>query len=132
MAGLVPAIHVFVAAPQAWMPGTRPGMTSQTLVRRRRALRPGILLEQLERPQAAAGGNVGELGVARTHHVGTGRTAGDGDVLLAVLLPGDRLPDDAGRGLEFPQRLAGLGIDRHELAGEPAGEDEVARGHQRA
>jgi len=26
MAGLVPAIHVFLAA-QTWMPGTRPGMT---------------------------------------------------------------------------------------------------------
>jgi len=29
MAGLVPAIHVFVAASlKAWMPGTRPGMTN--------------------------------------------------------------------------------------------------------
>jgi hypothetical protein len=30
MAGLVPAIHVFltVDAVKAWMPGTRPGMTS--------------------------------------------------------------------------------------------------------
>jgi hypothetical protein len=28
MAGLVPAIHVFRAAPKAWMPGTRPGMTA--------------------------------------------------------------------------------------------------------
>jgi hypothetical protein len=28
MAGLVPAIHVLLAAPKAWMPGTRPGMTS--------------------------------------------------------------------------------------------------------
>jgi hypothetical protein len=28
MAGLVPAIHVFVAAAKTWMPGTRPGMTS--------------------------------------------------------------------------------------------------------
>jgi hypothetical protein len=27
MAGLVPAIHVFLAAAQTWMPGTRPGMT---------------------------------------------------------------------------------------------------------
>src|SRR6476646_576653 len=31
MAGLVPAIHVFVARQEleTWMPGTRPGMTSQ-------------------------------------------------------------------------------------------------------
>ena len=28
MAGLVPAIHVFLdAAPKTWMPGTSPGMT---------------------------------------------------------------------------------------------------------
>jgi hypothetical protein len=27
MAGLVPAIYVFVAALKTWMPGTRPGMT---------------------------------------------------------------------------------------------------------
>jgi len=27
MAGLVPAIHAFVAARKTWMPGTRPGMT---------------------------------------------------------------------------------------------------------
>jgi hypothetical protein len=26
--GLVPAIHVFLAGPKTWMPGTRPGMTS--------------------------------------------------------------------------------------------------------
>jgi hypothetical protein len=27
MAGLVPAIHVFTAASETWMPGTSPGMT---------------------------------------------------------------------------------------------------------
>jgi hypothetical protein len=27
MAGLVPAIHVFLANGKTWMPGTRPGMT---------------------------------------------------------------------------------------------------------
>jgi hypothetical protein len=34
MAGLVPAIHVYVcqgAQRKTWMPGTRPGMTSQEL-----------------------------------------------------------------------------------------------------
>ena len=30
MAGLVPAIHVFVAKGKTWMPGTRPGMTAQS------------------------------------------------------------------------------------------------------
>jgi hypothetical protein len=29
MAGLVPAIHVFVAQMKSWMPGTRPGMTKK-------------------------------------------------------------------------------------------------------
>jgi hypothetical protein len=28
MAGLVPAIHVFLMLPETWMPGTSPGMTS--------------------------------------------------------------------------------------------------------
>src|SRR3954468_24499649 len=28
MAGLVPAIHVFLKASKTWMPGTRPGMTN--------------------------------------------------------------------------------------------------------
>jgi Amt family ammonium transporter len=30
MAGLVPAIHVFLSARKTWMPGTRPGMTNQS------------------------------------------------------------------------------------------------------
>src|SRR5262249_53381433 len=29
MAGLAPAIHVFIAARKTWMPGTRPGMTEE-------------------------------------------------------------------------------------------------------
>jgi hypothetical protein len=29
MAGLVPAIHVLIAAKKTWMPGTRPGMTKE-------------------------------------------------------------------------------------------------------
>jgi hypothetical protein len=34
MAGLVPAIHVLIAAvsKKAWMPGTRPGMTIESQV----------------------------------------------------------------------------------------------------
>jgi len=28
MAGLVPAIHVFVCSVKTWMPGARPGMTN--------------------------------------------------------------------------------------------------------
>jgi hypothetical protein len=34
MAGLVPAIHVFLAAEflETWMPGTKPGMTSNYFI----------------------------------------------------------------------------------------------------
>jgi hypothetical protein len=31
MAGLVPATHVLLAALKTWVPGTRPGMTTQRL-----------------------------------------------------------------------------------------------------
>src|SRR4051812_35463876 len=42
MAGLVPAIHVFLdAAPKTWMPGTSPGMTAPFGA-------PAILLRRLE------------------------------------------------------------------------------------
>src|SRR6478735_4908820 len=38
MAGLVPAIHVFVATKKAWMPGTMPGMTGEAHMNRFRTL----------------------------------------------------------------------------------------------
>src|SRR5215469_9325223 len=91
-----------------------------------RALRPGILLEDLEGPDTAASGNVGEIGIASAHHIWPGGAGGDSDVLLAVEFPGDRLSDDAGGGLEFPQNLAAIGIDRHELAREAAREHQAA------
>src|SRR5262249_38932788 len=97
-----------------------------------RALRPRILLEHFEGPDAAARRNVGEIGIAGAHYVRAGGATGDGDVLLAVEFPGDRLSDDAGGGLEFPQSLAAVSIDRHELAGEAAGEHQAAGGHERA
>src|SRR5919201_1482012 len=65
-----------------------------------------ILLEELERPHGAPGGHVGEIGIAGPHHVRTGSPAGDGDVLLAVALPGDRLANDARGRLEFPEHLS--------------------------
>src|SRR5712691_3729663 len=102
------------------------------LVGGRRALRSGVLLEDLEGPDAAASGNVGEIGIAGAHHIRPGGAVGDSDVLLAVELPGNRLSNDAGGGLEFPQNLAAIGIDRHEFAGETAGEHQAAGGHERA
>src|SRR5262249_62028984 len=97
-----------------------------------RALRPGILLEDLEGPDAAASGSVGEIGIAGAHHVSPGGAVGDGHVLLAVELPGNRLSNDAGGGLEFPHNLAAVGIDRHEFAGQTAAEHQAAGGYQRA
>ena len=43
---------------------------------------------------------------------------------------GDRLADDPGAGLELPQQLAGVGIDRLEPAVHRAVEDDVAGGRQ--
>src|SRR2546430_14351670 len=51
---------------------------------------------------------------------------------MAFTLPRYRLADDAGRGLELPQRLAGVGVDGHELASERAGEHEAAGGDEGA
>src|SRR5215831_7019371 len=97
-----------------------------------RALRPGILLEYLEGPDAPASRNVSEIGIAGAHHIRPGGAGGGGHVLLAVELLGNRLSNDAGGGLELPQNLAAIGIDRHEFAGETAGKHQAAGGHQRA
>jgi hypothetical protein len=45
MAGLVPAIHVFVAAykKKTWMPGTGPGMTKNNFLRPRCVVNTGRL-----------------------------------------------------------------------------------------
>src|SRR5438132_1528474 len=74
------------------------------LVGGRRAPRPGVLLEDLEGPDAAASGNVGEIGIAGAHHIRPGGAVGDGDVLLAVELPGDRLSDGTG-GYSHPKSI---------------------------
>src|SRR5260370_13739419 len=72
------------------------------LVGGRRALRPGVLLEDLEGPDAAASGNVGEIGIAGAHHIRAGGAVGDCVVLLAVVLPGDHLSHPAGGILGLP------------------------------
>src|SRR5262245_47464923 len=106
--------------------------TASPSLHRRRTLRSGIFLEELEGPQAAAGRHVGQVGVASAHDIGPRRTTGDGQILLAVVFPGDRLPDDAGRGLEFPENFTGLAVNRHELASEPARAQPDARPHDAA
>src|SRR5262245_66512913 len=92
----------------------------------------GSIFEQLECPYHAARGHIGKVRITHTRDVGTGRTAGHGDILFAVALPRDELPDATGPQLVLPQQLTGLSVHCHELAGELSGEDEPARRHHRA
>src|SRR5712691_3353315 len=112
MAGLVPAIHALVSARKTWMPGTRPGMTSQTL--RPLALlllKPGFLEER--GPAFHLVGNEPverrHVGVHRQEQVafepllGLRRLQGSPDLLIEpldhrgrkVLRPGEPGPDRA-------------------------------------
>src|SRR5262245_28681231 len=55
------------------------------------------------------------------------RVAGrDRDPLLAVDLEADRVGPDFAAGLKLPQRLAGLGVERKEIAVEAAAEDQAS------
>ncbi len=56
----------------------------------------------------------------------------DADELLAGVLVGEHVADDAGGRLELPQVLAGLGIDGFQIAFECSVEDEVAGCRERA
>src|SRR3979490_235507 len=87
------------------------------------------LVEQGESPQRHAGRLVLEIGVAAALRIDAAEAAHHRDILLAVLFPCYRLADDAGRRLEAPQDLPGVGIERLELTGHDAGEHEVARRH---
>src|SRR5262249_32164636 len=60
------------------------------------------------------------------------KAGGDRHVLLALVGVGDRRRIDARAGLELPERLAGVLVERHELAGELAGEHDPAAGRQHA
>src|ERR1700694_3488672 len=55
----------------------------------------GILLEQLECPQRAAGWNMREIGVAGLQRVHAADPASDRHILLAVPLPGHGVTNDA-------------------------------------
>src|SRR5262249_3892829 len=101
-------------------------------MRRSASLRGGILLEQLERPQAAPSRNVGQIGITRSHHILAGRATRHCPVWRGTPFTGNRPPDEAGGRLESPDYPPGTRIGRHELAGEPAGEHEPPRGHERA
>src|ERR1700744_736052 len=100
-------------------------------------VRPGHLHRSLlgcqsEHPTETAGRNLGQPLVTREQVVDTTNPAGDGDVLHAVLLPGDRLTFDARASLELPELLAVINADRLELAGQLAGEHHAARRRKHA
>src|SRR6185312_11288697 len=92
---------------------------------------PALLL-QGEDPERAAGRHGLQALVAGEQRVDAADAARHGDILPAVLLPGDRLPLDAGAGLELPELLAGIGVEGLELAGELAAEHHAARRRQHA
>src|SRR5512140_2535696 len=88
------------------------------------------LLGELERPEAST---LGDVRVALRHLAAPERDRAappgdDRDVLLAVLLPGDGRAGDAGAGVVPPQLLAGLRVERLQVALGRAGEDEVPVG----
>src|SRR5262245_38374509 len=83
------------------------------------------LVEQREGPQRRPIGHVAQVRIASTLRVHAADPADYRHILLAVLLPRDRLADDAGGGLEAPQHLAVFGIERLQLAGHHAGEHEI-------
>src|ERR1700722_5439801 len=87
------------------------------------------LVEQCEGPQRYTRGGVCEIWIASPLSIDTADTAQHGDVLLAVPIPRHRLTDDARSGLEAPQDLTGVGIERLEFPGHDAGEHEIASRH---
>src|SRR5206468_7078537 len=91
-------------------------------------------MRELENPHRAALLEVvdllGHLATPQRH--GAAPAGDDGDVLLALVLPGDRRRDDARAGLELPDDLAALRIGRLQVALGRAPENEVAAGGQHA
>src|SRR5437899_1464583 len=106
--------HAQECQPDAfWPKGTQPNAIAVTTMKRRAALRDDVLepLALLVPVEAAEAGE-------------------HGDVLPAVVGVGDRLGVDARAGLELPHLLTGRRIERDELAGLLAGEQEPAAGRQ--
>src|SRR5262249_28669726 len=90
-----------------------------------------LVVEQTERPHRGTSGHVGEVGVAGAQSINAADPAHHRYILLAAVLPGDRLPDDPGRGLEAPQQLAGVDVAGLELTGHYARKQEIAGRRQR-
>src|SRR5207247_2469220 len=70
------------------------------------------LLGESEDPQRPARRDGSEPWVAREQGVDAADADRHRDVLHAVLLPGHRLAFDARAGLELPQLVAGIGVER--------------------
>src|SRR5215212_3631884 len=87
-------------------------------------------IEQAKCPQRSARRHINKIRISSTERIHAANAAHHGDVLLAVFLPCHRLANDAGRRLEAPQHLAGIGVERLELTGHHARENEIARGAQ--
>src|SRR5262249_60822406 len=91
--------------------------------------------EVAERRMAADGAWAGG-GVSQARRKSDARPAADAgqhcDILLAAILIGRDVADDAGRSLELVELLAGLGVDRLQIAFKRAVEHHVAGGRERA
>src|SRR5689334_24202451 len=87
-----------------------------------------MLLRELEDPEHAALVDAEVLlrDLAAPERDGAAPARRDGDVLLALRLPGHGRRGDAGAGVELPQLLAGLRVERLEVALGRAREDEAA------
>src|SRR5215813_62319 len=92
-----------------------------------RSLQIGSLRHQSKRPQRATGRHIG-LHEARGD--GAAQSRCDRHVLPAIVGVGDGGGIDARTDLELPQRLAGVGIEGQEFAGQLAGEYQPAVGCQ--
>src|SRR3990167_4584289 len=112
---------------------TRPakaGLVHHWCFRSNRSALGDQVLRQLEGPEHAALIEVlPPLGhFAAPQRYRTAPAGKHGDILLAVHFPGDRGAEYAGTGLEFPDLLAGLGVEGLEEALRCAGEHQVALG----
>src|SRR5262245_16921652 len=79
-------------------------------------------LLQCEGPDRTPRRDLRQVGITTERCVDGRRSTRHGDVLLALVFPGDRQAGDAGPCLELPEFLAAGRIEREELAGLRAGE----------
>src|SRR5262249_10660464 len=90
-----------------------------------------LLIQQRECPKGPARWYMRKIRVRRLEDIDTTSSAGDRHVLFSVVLPGDRLADDARGCLESPYDGASIGVDGDKLTSQFASEDETTRGNER-